>query len=421
MDPVKEFLKSRQNSMDAEGQAQFDIQPSIEVAGYEFDKLDKEEMAIDALETAMRIDEIKGQWDEESSDAKIASAAFNREIGKALALYPGLSAIVAMDGEGERWDATKAFLKTAARQAGLALERLLAMAKKLFLKASAWIAANDDRKKELEKNIAKFSDTTHEMITDFSSNDSNDKLESFIKSNKHTLKMMVVENKLETLSGTVLTVDISGKATETDGLSTFINGLEPDGTNTRVENIANDDKTVRQFIGFDTKYIYIMLFNESFTDPENEDSTEPEVAYALVKYDIEEKVFENDEDATLKTLVKDEFVITNSTDVVDLLKALPKSQKLREKIDKSFKFMDKIKKEADKEFGKDPKTWEGSAKKAQALKATFTSRSKSAFVNGKTQIDIYRSALELASIFEKQVKKKKGGTTEGGTTEGGTN
>jgi hypothetical protein len=290
----------------------------------------------------------------------------------------------------------------------------LAIAKKLFLKASAWIAASDSKKKELEKELKKIADdiSNKQLKVGFTSNDNQDKIDTFIKNHKSTLEMMCAKKYAET-AYKVTDAVINAVATEAvpkpdkTEVQKLVDGKEAEGTNSLTDNILKDSGTKYNLAGFDTKFIYVLAYNDNFKDPDDEDATESEVVFAVVKYDTEEEMLGTD-DANVKTLLAD---ITADKGVVDgivsMLSELPKSQKLRDNIDKSFKIMEGVKKEADKEFGKKPEEWAGKAKKAQALKASFQAKSKNAYLQGKTAIALYRATLDYARIIKDNFEKKK--------------
>lgn len=406
--PYAKLLKKMNSRMDAESAGTIDFS-AIDLATMDAENeiraFDDAETAVSLLASAERLYEVKGSLDTESAKHS-ASTTIAVCIAKACLLdaeSAGYLGIRDTDTEGEKMDKAKNWLKVARDNVIVAIQRIIDIGKKYFLQVSAWFATNDKLKKDILKKLDDNGKHKDYVMKDDLKTDG-DKFKTFAKAHQSLLRDHMLIDKINTniikditVNGNTVT-DLSAK------LEAFA-GSEPDGMSSDVEKIFNDDDTVKSFAGAVWNKLFVVLYNESYVDPEDENDTDPNAVYAVVKYDIEDKVFTNGVDTAVEGLYT--YFNKNKATLKTEFSKLESASKVQSNIDKAMKIFDDVKKDADKEFGKDPSEVADKQKRMAMIKNSLIARSKAAYGLCKYDILKYKTTLEMAKLYTDNLVKKK--------------
>jgi len=328
----------------------------------------------------------------------------------------------------ESGEAVKGFLKNLAAGAAQIIAKITAMAKKVWLNFSAWLATSDDKVKSLKKKLEKAKEEGKEFR---------------IKGEKKADQFATIVAKAELVVPSESLIYQGDDKFKTDGLKPSdaktaveaalageldTNAIAENGklgyarlnlpvekldiSNEKDEFLLKDKNTITYLVGMTTTSFSVLAINTEFTP---EDSTEdPFYVAKLISFnrevDIEGDLDKTKEDLFGKTNIDaDEEVNVKKDDlhvekVITLCNTLPKAKDLQNSIKKGFKGLDKTAKAVEKTFGK-VDDWEGKGKAAAAKKTAYVAASRALYSNVKWKLDVYRSTLAIVEFVAGNLSK----------------
>ena len=323
-------------------------------------------------------------------------------VSKAYAIAAGSIAaklgvpveVIGAEPTTEAFDKTKNVIATLANVAHTFIVKLTATAKKLFLKAMAWIVSSDKKRDELVKSLEEkkahglTADDYKTLLPVFKTN------AAFIlggvdKAEDGSILTGLEADLAEAIKGTENTNTKISK--DAFAAKLFTTGSFTDTLSDKVEKVSKESTTIVRILGTAGSKITFIVVG-SYKDGEDD--------IKVCKVVVRE--LKDVKDETVAAEAKK--VYGSVTDVANLVKGLKSAKELQGIINANFDAMKTAVDTADK-LRKDAEEWADKREAGIVVKETAIEFSKTAYQESKDAIAKYRFAMALGKAVDGVAKK----------------